>query len=327
MQLNEEQQEKDNEVDYQNVYNSNLFRKLTTQQIRKILNPYKQNAKEVLQELSNQIDTLEEGLKKYQNENTMIPPSKQQILDILQQNTAFTPTESIQSLLSEKTKLKTSYLHVDNLYINQDEHIPQTKFEIMQMALSNKTIQKQQRKAIKSDDLSKKRKIILQIQQRINQDEIIRKKKEEEERLRLLEKQAREVDVGQLTLNMISDLRKKYFNELVSTDTEEKFKRIKEIKEVYVPQQLNKVKEGYQKQQQEKLKHDLVSKKSQFNSYYQLLALERTMKRVVALKLKPEIKSYSRFKGAEIPKNYSSINSIVKGIIHTSKNSENKGFY
>lgn len=35
---------------------------------------------------------------------------------------------------------------------------------------------------------------------------------------------------------MISDLRKKYFNELVSQDTEEKFKRIKEIKDVYVPQ-------------------------------------------------------------------------------------------
>lgn len=50
------------------------------------------------------------------------------------------------------------------------------------------------------------------------------------------------------------------------------------------------------------------------------------MKRVVALKLKPDIKSYSRFKGAEKPKNYSSINSIVKGFIHTSKNSENKGF-
>lgn len=64
------------------------------------------------------------------------------------------------------------------------------------------------------------------------------------------------------------------------------------------------------------MKHDLVSKKSQFNSYYQLLALERTMKNVVALKLKPEIKSYSRFTGAEKPKDYTSINSVVKGIIH-----------
>lgn len=34
---------------------------------------------------------------------------------------------------------------------------------------------------------------------------------------------------------MISDLRKKYFNELVCEDTGEKFKRIKEIKDVYIP--------------------------------------------------------------------------------------------
>lgn len=50
------------------------------------------------------------------------------------------------------------------------------------------------------------------------------------------------------------------------------------------------------------------------------------MKNVVALRLKPEIKSYSRFTGAEKPKDYSSINSVVRGIIHTTKNSDNKGF-
>ena len=55
-----------------------------------------------------------------------------------------------------------------------------------------------------------------------------------------------------------------------------------------------------------------------------MLALEKTMRRVVALKLKPEIKSYSRFKGAEKYANYSEINSKVKKIIHNTKTIEFK---
>lgn len=44
----------------------------------------------------------------------------------------------------------------------------------------------------------------------------------------------------------------------------------------------------------------------------------------MALKLKPEIKSYSRFKGAEKYANYSEINSKVKKIIHNTKTIEFK---
>lgn len=43
---------------------------------------------------------------------------------------------------------------------------------------------------------------------------------------------------------MITDLRQKYFSELTADDTKEKFKRIKEIKETFVPRQIEQVKQG-----------------------------------------------------------------------------------
>ena len=41
---------------------------------------------------------------------------------------------------------------------------------------------------------------------------------------------------------MIADLRKKYFSELTSKNVDEKFKKIQHLKDVYIPQQIERVK-------------------------------------------------------------------------------------
>ncbi|KAM3145676.1 hypothetical protein pb186bvf_002222 [Paramecium bursaria] len=288
--------------------------KINKQYIGRMMRPHTQIYKDSITDLQSQLNEFDNGIQEYRDYRTL-PASKQQIKRVLSETYKFTQYPD-NPQLSSQTNLRTGYLHVDNLYKDPNKKLPSTRAEIMEMALSNKIIQKEQRKVVRADDLKKKRAIIQTIQQKINYDDQ-KKKKVSQHQPKIV--QQKNNFIGSFTLNMIADLRNKFFNELVSQDADEKFKRIKEIQDDYIPKQVNSYKKGIMADQKDKLKHDLLSKKSQFNSYYQLLALEKSMRKLVALKLKPEIKSYSRFTGAENYKDYRGIESNVKAYIHQNK--------
>ena len=71
------------------------------------------------------------------------------------------------------------------------------------------------------------------IQNKIDSDELIQSKKVHEK----ISDQKTEQDdnIGQLTLGMIANLRGKYFKELSSVITNERYQRIQSLKDNYIP--------------------------------------------------------------------------------------------